>query len=122
MLGTGKGGRPSPFRHSIGRARRALHGLRLRIGPSAGRIRRPYAGNRNVPCKGSPLPYHPTITQGQSCPNYGDHTMKKMTFLTAMRDYFGSKPGQTAMEFMQEIKALNTAEREWFKQNLSTVG
>jgi hypothetical protein len=48
--------------------------------------------------------------------------MKKMTFLTAMRDYFGSKPGQTAMEFMQEIKALSTAEREWFKQNLSTVG
>lgn len=48
--------------------------------------------------------------------------MKTMTFLTAMRDYFGMKPGQTAMEFMQEIKALNTAERDWFKANLATVG
>ena len=48
--------------------------------------------------------------------------MKQMTFLSAMREYFGMKPNQTAMEFMQEIKALSAAERDWFKSHLATVG
>ncbi len=48
--------------------------------------------------------------------------MKKMTFMVAMRDYFGMKPGQKLMEFMAEIKALSADERAWFKANLGTVG
>jgi len=48
--------------------------------------------------------------------------MKDMTFLSAMREYFGMKASQTAMEFMQEIKALTSEERDWFKVNLATVG
>lgn len=48
--------------------------------------------------------------------------MKQMTFITAMKDYFGLKANQTAMDFMQEIKTLNPIEREWFRTNLATVG
>jgi hypothetical protein len=45
-----------------------------------------------------------------------------MTFITAMKDYFGLKANQTAMDFMQEIKALSASERDWFRTNLATVG
>lgn len=48
--------------------------------------------------------------------------MKKSTFIAAMKEYFGLKSGQTSMEFMAEIKALDATEREWFKTNLATVG
>lgn len=48
--------------------------------------------------------------------------MKQMTFITAMKDYFGMHPNQTAMEFMQEIKALTPQDRDWFKANLPSVG
>lgn len=48
--------------------------------------------------------------------------MKQMTFISAMKDYFGMKSGQTSMEFMGEIKALTAADRDWFKANLPKVG
>lgn len=48
--------------------------------------------------------------------------MKQMTFISAMKDYFGMKAGQTAMDFMQEIKALTSEDRDWFKANLPSVG
>lgn len=48
--------------------------------------------------------------------------MKQMTFVQAMKDYFGLHPNQTALDFMKEIKALSEPEREWFKTNLPKVG
>lgn len=47
--------------------------------------------------------------------------MKQMTFIAAMKDYFGSN-GKTSLEFMAEIKALTSTDREWFRANLPSVG
>ena len=48
--------------------------------------------------------------------------MKQMPFISAMKNYFGIKSGQTSLEFMAEIKALTAEDREWFKANLPKVG
>jgi hypothetical protein len=48
--------------------------------------------------------------------------MKQMTLTTACKDYFGYKPGQTLGEFMQEVKALTTDDREYFKREFLKVG
>lgn len=47
---------------------------------------------------------------------------KSMPFATAMKDYFGLKEGQNAMGFMQEIKALDDADRAYFKALLIGAG
>jgi len=48
--------------------------------------------------------------------------MKRMTFVQAMKDYFGLRPEQTPTGFMHEMKALTSEDREWFKANLPKVG
>jgi hypothetical protein len=48
--------------------------------------------------------------------------MKQMTFTAACMAYFGKKPNQTNMEFMAEIKALDDADRAYFKALFPTVG
>ena len=48
--------------------------------------------------------------------------MKKMTFVAAMKDYFGYKTGQTPTSFMQEMKALTDEDKAWFRANLPSVG
>ena len=48
--------------------------------------------------------------------------MKQMTFVAAMRDFFGMKPGETLQEFMQEMKALTQEDREDFRIMLGQVG
>lgn len=40
----------------------------------------------------------------------------------ALKTYFGFKPGQSMTEFMQEIKELNTQDREYFKREFVKVG
>lgn len=37
-----------------------------------------------------------------------------MTKIAAIRQYFGMKPNQTLKDFMEEIKALTTEEKDWF--------
>ena len=48
--------------------------------------------------------------------------MKEMSFVTAMKDYFGILPGKTTSDFLQELKALTPEDREYFKKRLETVG
>jgi hypothetical protein len=50
--------------------------------------------------------------------------MKKMTFVSAMRDYFGSRPGgdTTPTAFLHEMKALTSEDKAWFRTQLATVG
>jgi hypothetical protein len=48
--------------------------------------------------------------------------MKEMSFVEAMKDYFGFLPGQNMTQFFAELKVLTPVERDWFKQNLVTVG
>lgn len=48
--------------------------------------------------------------------------MKSMTLTAALKDYFGYKPGQTLGEFMGEVKALTTDDREYFKREFVKVG
>ena len=48
--------------------------------------------------------------------------MKEMSFLAAMRDYFGFREGEGLAQFNQEIKALSLEERAWFRENLWKVG
>lgn len=48
--------------------------------------------------------------------------MKIMTFTVAMLDYFGKHPNQTNLGFMTEIKALSPEERQFFVDNLPSVG
>lgn len=49
-------------------------------------------------------------------------SVKKMSFVACMKDYFGLRSGQTSVEFMQEIKSLQGPDREFFKTHLPTVG
>lgn len=52
--------------------------------------------------------------------------MKKMTFVNAMMDFFGKHPGQTATQFMLEIKtvagAANDPRREFWIEGLTANG
>jgi hypothetical protein len=45
-----------------------------------------------------------------------------MSFVLAMKDYFGLKEGETAMGFMQEMRALSDDDKKWFRENLPSVG
>lgn len=47
---------------------------------------------------------------------------KKMTFVAAIRSFFGQKPGQTMPEFAQELKALTPEDRVYFINELRTAG
>jgi hypothetical protein len=47
--------------------------------------------------------------------------IKNMTFVAAMLDFFG-KNGKTTQDFMEEIKALTSADREYFRKHLPSVG
>lgn len=38
--------------------------------------------------------------------------MKETTFVSACREYFGLKPGETLQEFLAEVKQLNEADRK----------
>jgi hypothetical protein len=48
--------------------------------------------------------------------------MEQKTFTKAVVDYFGKKPGQSAGEFLQEIKALTAEDREYFRREFLKVG
>jgi hypothetical protein len=48
--------------------------------------------------------------------------MKKMTFIAAMKDYFGMKQGQSPMDFLKEVKMLTDDDKKWFRENLPSVG
>ena len=43
------------------------------------------------------------------------------TFMAAARDFFGLKPGQTPIQFGQEIKALTPKDREDLKPGLEAA-
>lgn len=49
-------------------------------------------------------------------------TTKTFTFMSACRDYFGTKEGQTAMDFGKELKQLTEADRAEIKQGLEAIG
>lgn len=49
-------------------------------------------------------------------------TSKKHTFMSACRDYFGVKEGQTSMDFGREVKALTTDDRTEIKAGLVKLG
>ena len=44
------------------------------------------------------------------------------SFTAAMRDYFGFREGKTLQDFSQELRALTPQEKDWFKEQLETVG
>ena len=47
----------------------------------------------------------------------------KTSLAAALMDYFGKKPGgQTTMEFMAELKELDTTDRQWFVEALRAIG
>jgi hypothetical protein len=47
---------------------------------------------------------------------------KEMTFALAMRDFFGPKEGEGMAGFMKELKALDEADKGYFKQGLEQNG
>jgi len=49
-------------------------------------------------------------------------TTKKHTFMSACRDFFGTKEGQTAMDFGKELKELNEKDRAEIKEGLQSLG
>lgn len=48
--------------------------------------------------------------------------VKKMTFMSACKDYFGLKTGQTPVEFGREIKALTEDDRAEIRKGLEQNG
>lgn len=47
---------------------------------------------------------------------------KTYSFTTAMLDYFGKLPGQSTMDFAQELKGLSDADRAEFRAGLIGLG
>ena len=47
---------------------------------------------------------------------------KQMTFVAAMKDYFGYLPNTAAADFLKELKALTPEDKAEFRHLLSTVG
>ena len=47
---------------------------------------------------------------------------KQMSFVMAMKDYFGLRPNTTNVGFMQELKALSDEDKAWFRAELPKVG
>ena len=47
---------------------------------------------------------------------------KQMSFVAAMKDYFGLLAGQTSMDFLKEMKALTDGDKQWFREQLPSVG
>lgn len=45
-----------------------------------------------------------------------------VTFTKACMDYFGRKPGQGALEFGAELKALDANDRAYFIREFAKVG
>jgi hypothetical protein len=45
-----------------------------------------------------------------------------VSFTKAVLDYFGKKPGQTAMELQAELKALTPDDRAYFRREFLKVG
>lgn len=48
--------------------------------------------------------------------------MQQMTFTAALVQFFGKKPGQTTGDFMQEVKALDDKDRDYFKREFLKIG
>jgi hypothetical protein len=48
--------------------------------------------------------------------------MIQMSFTKAIVEHLGRKQGQSTHEFMEEIKALTPADREWFKVEFAKIG
>jgi hypothetical protein len=48
--------------------------------------------------------------------------LKHITFVMAMKEHFGTLPGQTLMDFAKELKALDQDDRAYFINELRTVG
>jgi len=49
-------------------------------------------------------------------------TTKTHTFMSACRDFFGLKEGQTSMDFAKEVKALTEADRAEITAGLNGQG
>jgi hypothetical protein len=47
---------------------------------------------------------------------------KVMSFIQAMKDYFGLQEGKSNVDFLREIKALTIEDKKWFRENLPKVG
>lgn len=48
--------------------------------------------------------------------------MKKMSFIAAVREYFGFLPNQSPMQFMAEVKELTPDDRQYFIKEFAIVG
>lgn len=47
--------------------------------------------------------------------------MQELTFVKAVMEYFGRKPGQTAGEMLAELKQLTEEDRNYFIELFKTV-
>jgi len=47
---------------------------------------------------------------------------KDTTFVRAMVDFFGRKPGETLQEFAQELRTLTAEDKTWFAVKLRKYG
>lgn len=54
--------------------------------------------------------------------DYQMDTTKPMSFVMAMREFFGRKDGQSLTEFAAELKTLNDAEKAFFIAGLKEAG
>lgn len=47
---------------------------------------------------------------------------KETSFPTAMREFFGLKPGETLKDFLVELRGLNDKDRAYFRALLEGAG
>lgn len=48
--------------------------------------------------------------------------VKKLSLVAATKDYFGMRPGQTAMDFLKEWKQLTDEDKAFLKAHLNRAG
>lgn len=48
--------------------------------------------------------------------------MEPMSFVGAMKHFFGLRPGKDNKDFLQEMRALSDADRAYFSKHLTNAG
>jgi hypothetical protein len=64
------------------------------------------------------------LTRGRYAPSDDGQWRINMqiTFTKAIVEFFGKKPNQSTTEFMQELKALDEKDREYFRREFTKIG
>lgn len=50
------------------------------------------------------------------------NTLKEMSLIAGIKEFFGYRQGQTMPEFMAEVRELTPEDRDYFRREMTKVG